>query len=59
MYEKDSFLIALLFVMKITYGQPSEFSKEYFTQKSKNQKTTAWIMKYQLKSPKDIGCPSK
>ena len=37
-------LLALLLVSSILVGQTKEFSKDYFLQKSKKQKTTAWIL---------------
>jgi len=37
-------LLALLLVSSILVGQTKEFSKDYFLQKSKQQKTTAWIL---------------
>ncbi|MCM4153876.1 hypothetical protein DHD05_19965 [Arenibacter sp. N53] len=37
-------LLALLLVSSILEGQTKEFSKDYFLQKSKKQKTTAWIL---------------
>ncbi|RAJ06182.1 hypothetical protein [Arenibacter echinorum] len=37
-------LLALLLVSSVLVGQTKEFSKDYFLQKSKKQKTTAWIL---------------
>ncbi|MCM4164115.1 MULTISPECIES: hypothetical protein [unclassified Arenibacter] len=37
-------LLALLLVSSVLVGQTREFSKDYFLQKSKKQKTTAWIL---------------
>jgi hypothetical protein len=37
-------LLAFLLVSSILIGQTKEFSKDYFLQKSKKQKTTAWIL---------------
>lgn len=36
--------LGLLFVSSILMGQTTEFNKDYFLQKSKKQKTTAWIL---------------
>ena len=37
-------LLALLLVSSVLVGQTKEFSKDYFLQKSKKQKTAAWIL---------------
>ena len=37
-------LLALILVSSVLVGQTKEFSKDYFLQKSKKQKTTAWIL---------------
>ena len=42
--RKIRLLLALLLVSSILIGQTKEFSKDYFLQKSKKQKTTAWIL---------------
>ena len=37
-------LLALILVSSVLVGQTKEFSKDYFLQKSKKQKTAAWIL---------------